>query len=52
VGRYEKDLYNPPTGKRFQECFDIQTSTPTQEYRHFYKTMKKKIHDLGVPLGG
>jgi methylamine--corrinoid protein Co-methyltransferase len=52
VGRYEKDLHNPPTGKRFQECFDIQTSTPTQEYRDFYKTMKKKIHKLGVPLGG
>jgi methylamine--corrinoid protein Co-methyltransferase len=52
VGRYEKDLPNPPAGKRFQDCFDIQTSTPTQEYRNFYKTMKKKIHDLGVPLGG
>ena len=46
--RYEKDLVHPPTGKKYQECFNIKDSTPTVEYREFYKTIKKKIGNLGI----
>ena len=48
--RYEKDLTQPPTGKNYRECFDMQTSTPSEEYRRFYKNMKAKIKDLGIPF--
>jgi methylamine--corrinoid protein Co-methyltransferase len=48
--KYEKNLTQPPTGKNYRECFDVQTSTPTEEYRKFYKDMKAKIKDLGIPL--
>ena len=49
--RYEKDLIKPPTGKNYRECFDLQTSMPSDEYREFYKNIKTKIADLGIPLG-
>jgi hypothetical protein len=48
--RYEKDLTRPPTGKNYRECFDLQTSTPSEEYRGFYESTKAKIRDLGIPL--
>ena len=48
--RYEKDLTKPPTGKSYAECFDMQTSMPSEEYRGFYKNMKAEIGDLGIPF--
>lgn len=48
--RYEKDLVNPPTGKKCQECFNVKDSNPTGEYRDFYKAVKKKTKDLGIPF--
>ena len=39
--RYEKDLVNPPTGKKYQECFNVKDSTPTVEYRGFYPPTQK-----------
>lgn len=42
---YEKDLMNPPVGKNYRDCYDIQNSTPTIEYRKFYKKIKKKAKD-------
>ena len=48
--QYEKDLTQPPTGKKYGDCFDINTSIPTQAYREFYKEMKAKIKDLGIPF--
>lgn len=47
---YENDLLKPPTGKKYQDCFNVQTSTPSSEYQEFYKSIKKKIKDLGVPF--
>jgi len=48
--RYEKDLTQPPTGKNYRDCFDVQTSTPSEEYRGFYENVKAEIRDLGIPL--
>jgi methylamine--corrinoid protein Co-methyltransferase len=50
VERYEEDLVHPPTGKKYQECFNVKDSTPTKEYRDFYKVVKKKTKDLGIPF--
>jgi hypothetical protein len=49
--QYENNLTQPPTGKKYQECFDIENSTPSREYRAFYKDIKAKIKDMGVPFG-
>jgi hypothetical protein len=50
VDMYENDLLKPPTGPKYQDCFNVQTSTPSSEYKEFYKSIKKRIQDLGVPF--
>jgi hypothetical protein len=52
VDMYENDLLKPPTGKKYQDCFNVQNSTPSSEYQEFYKSIKKKIKDLGVSFKG
>ncbi|MBS7655116.1 monomethylamine:corrinoid methyltransferase [Candidatus Bathyarchaeota archaeon] len=48
--KYEKDLNNPPKGKKYQECYDVKTGKPKEEYLKFYKVMEKKIIDLGIQI--
>ena len=50
IPKYEGDLYNPPKGKSFQECFDLEALEPTQEYLDIYLKVKKELIELGVPL--
>jgi methylamine--corrinoid protein Co-methyltransferase len=48
--RYEKHLTKPPTGKNYRECFDLETSLPSEEYREFHNDIKAKIEGLGIPF--
>jgi methylamine--corrinoid protein Co-methyltransferase len=44
----EEKLRNPPTGKAFQECFDVTSLKPNKEYVDLYNRVKKKVEDLGL----
>lgn len=48
VASYEKDYANAPEGKTFQECYDVATVTPTDEYVKVYDGARKKLEDLGL----
>ncbi|OBZ34786.1 monomethylamine:corrinoid methyltransferase [Methanohalophilus euhalobius] len=48
VASYEGDYANAPAGKTFQECYDVATVTPTEEYVKVYDGAKKKLEDLGL----
>jgi methylamine--corrinoid protein Co-methyltransferase len=48
VPKYEDRLKNPPKGKRFQECYDLETLTPSKEYVELYARVKKELEDLGI----
>lgn len=48
VGMYENDYGNLPEDKTFQECYDISTITPTDEYVKVYEGARKKLEDLGL----
>jgi len=50
LSKYERNLRNPPKGKRYQECYDVRTGKPNQEYLDFYRRITKEIVDLGVDL--
>jgi methylamine--corrinoid protein Co-methyltransferase len=50
--KYEHQLGNPPIGKPFQECFDVNTGAPSEEWLQIYKDIKKEMIDLGIPLAG
>jgi methylamine--corrinoid protein Co-methyltransferase len=50
LSKYEKDLNTPSKGKKYQECYDLKTGKPKQEYLKFYKDVTKKIIDLGLDI--
>ena len=50
IPKYEDELRNPPKGKSFPECFNVNTLEPTTEYLELYLSMRKYAEDLGIPL--
>ena len=47
---YEDRIPNPPQGKRYQECYNVATATPHQEYYDLYEKTRKQIADYGMNL--
>jgi methylamine--corrinoid protein Co-methyltransferase len=48
VSSYEGNYANAPQGKTFQECYDIATVTPTDEYMKVYDGARKKLEEFGL----
>ena len=48
VGLYENDYATAPEGKRFQDCYDVATVTPNDDYIKVYEGARKKLEDLGL----
>ncbi len=48
VGSYESEYHHPPTGKRFQSCFDMKTLSPTDEYVAVYENAVNILGELGL----
>jgi methylamine--corrinoid protein Co-methyltransferase len=48
--KYEEQLGNPPKGKRFQECYDVASLRPTDEWSRIYDAVKEDAIKAGVPL--
>ena len=48
VGLYENDYATAPEGKRFQDCYDVATVTPTDEYVKVYEGARKKLEGFGL----
>jgi len=46
--RYESQITSAPLGKKFQECYDLKTVTPSKEWNGIYLEGKREIGDLGV----
>ena len=47
VGLYEKNFKTAPKGKTFQECYNVQTLTPSDEYLQVYDGAISKMKELG-----
>ena len=43
LSTYESKIPEAPAGKRFQECFNIDTLEPTDEYVELYEKMKDEM---------
>ncbi|SFM70832.1 monomethylamine:corrinoid methyltransferase [Methanolobus profundi] len=48
VSSYEGNYANAPEGKTFQECYDVATVTPTDEYMKVYDGARKKLEEFGL----
>ncbi|HJN68242.1 MAG TPA: monomethylamine:corrinoid methyltransferase, partial [Candidatus Marinimicrobia bacterium] len=45
---YESRISDAPLGKRFDECYDMETVQPTQKYLDLYEGCKKKLSGFGL----
>ncbi|SDG08921.1 monomethylamine:corrinoid methyltransferase [Methanolobus vulcani] len=48
VSSYEGNYANAPAGKTFQECYDVATVTPTDEYMKVYDDARRKLEEFGL----
>ncbi len=48
LGEYESRISDAPLGKRFDECYDLETVRPTREYLDIYSKCKEKLSRFGV----
>ena len=48
--KYEKEVEKAPTGKRYQECYDLRTGKPLEEYVRLYDDIKEELINLGIPF--
>lgn len=47
LSKYETNLDNAPKGKKYQECFDINTGRPGSEYLDLYGEVKEELRSMG-----
>lgn len=43
--RYEDKLHDPPAGLSSQECFDVATGTPHQDFVELCREVKQALSD-------
>jgi len=43
--KYEDKLRNPPTGQRYQECYDMATGKPNKEFIELYREVRREMTD-------
>ena len=50
VSSYESNYAKAPKGKRFQECYNVQTVKPTDEYLEIYDKAVKTLGEFGLQI--
>ena len=50
LGKYEKEIEKAPAGKRYQECYDLRTRKPLDDYVRLYKDVKEELTKMGIPF--
>ena len=48
--KYESQIERAPTGSRYQECYDVTTGKPGEDYVRLYAEVKEELARMGVPF--
>lgn len=48
LAKYEKDIPHAPKGKKYEECWDIQSKQPKPEYLELYQKIKQELTGYGI----
>ena len=48
--KYESQIEKAPTGCRYQECYDVTTGKPGQDYLRLYDEVKEELARMGIPM--
>jgi methylamine--corrinoid protein Co-methyltransferase len=46
--RYQDDLKKPHYGKPFNECVNVKTLDPTEEWKNIYKEVQKELEEYNI----
>jgi methylamine--corrinoid protein Co-methyltransferase len=46
--KYEGNIGKAPTGKTYQECFDMKTRKPNPDYVVLVEEVKEELKGMGV----
>lgn len=50
LDKYEHQIESAPTGKVYQECYDLKSRKPTKEMLRLYDQIKEELAQLGIPF--
>jgi methylamine--corrinoid protein Co-methyltransferase len=50
LSKYEENIDNAPVGKKYQDCYDIDSGLPSQEYINLYGEVKEELNRMGFRL--
>jgi methylamine--corrinoid protein Co-methyltransferase len=50
LDRYEQEIEKAPPGNRYQECFDLKTGKPLDEYVRLHDEVKGELAKMGIPF--
>jgi len=50
IKSYETEFHHPPKSKRFQDCYDLKTITPSEEYLGVYENSIHLLNELGLEI--
>ncbi len=48
--KYESQIDAAPTGSTYQECYDLATGRPSQEYLRLCAEVREELAGIGIPL--
>ena len=48
--KYESQIDTPPTGDRYQDCYDLTTGKPGEDYIRLYGEVKEELGGMGIPF--
>ena len=50
ISQYETEFTKPPPGKRFQDCYDLVSVTPSAEYLKTYDKAVSTLSECGIDI--
>ena len=48
--KYQSQIEKPPTGSRYQDCYDVITGKPHKDYIRLYSEIKEELAGMGIPF--
>jgi len=48
--KYESQIATAASGSTYQECYDVTTGKPGEDYVRLYHEMKEELAEMGVPF--
>jgi methylamine--corrinoid protein Co-methyltransferase len=48
--KYESQIPNAPEGDRYQDCYNVETGKPNEDYVRLYDEVKEELTKMGIPF--